>query len=377
MFGRPPLWLVSPLHPERSGLSLYTERLASALSAHARVRVYTTTPHPRRPRGARVRSLRRLRRGGPLLFCLGNNPRHVEAWGALARLGGDALLHDATQHWLYEALAAEGRVSEALASDVPEEPRNPLAGQEVMVRDLLGRAGRVFVHTHYGRGLLAQVAPDIHVEVVPFGFPPLDPGPARRDPPLIASFGGLKGGLVLADALPAIVRRVPEVRLRFIGRFDEPTRVEMYRRCAVTGVGDRLEMTGWVDEDHYRHHLHEATLSVQLRMASHGEMSGAVADCLSAGLPTVVSALGGFAELPDTAVHHMEPGLPAAEAAEEISRLLLEPRRLEALRAGALAHAAEHSFQHAAAALWNRLSATPAPSARTRTGSLVAPGDPT
>jgi len=69
-----------------------------------------------------------------------------------------------------------------------------------------------------------------------------------------------------------------------------------------SNVGDRVRITGWTDAATYRMWLEAADVGVQLRTLSRGETSAAVLDCMNFGIATIVNANGAMSELPSTAV---------------------------------------------------------------------------
>ncbi len=60
-----------------------------------------------------------------------------------------------------------------------------------------------------------------------------------------------------------------------------------------------MTFTGAVDDDEYEGWLARTSVAVQLRARTNGETSGAVADCLSHGVVTVVTDAGPARQLPD------------------------------------------------------------------------------
>ncbi|MBU2826413.1 glycosyltransferase family 4 protein, partial [Acidithiobacillus ferrooxidans] len=95
----------------------------------------------------------------------------------------------------------------------------------------------------------------------------------------------------------------PRCRLIFVGENHDG---EYGKRLLATiyqsGLGDRIRITGWADDDMYRQYLQTADVAVQLRTLSRGETSGTVLDCMNHGLPTIVNANGSMAELSHEAV---------------------------------------------------------------------------
>jgi len=71
------------------------------------------------------------------------------------------------------------------------------------------------------------------------------------------------------------------------------------REC---GIGDRVRITGWADATTFRDYLTAADLAVQLRTLSRGESSAAVLDCMNYSVATIVNRHGSMADLPTDAV---------------------------------------------------------------------------
>lgn len=63
-----------------------------------------------------------------------------------------------------------------------------------------------------------------------------------------------------------------------------------------------VRITGWTDIHVFRQYLAAADIGVQLRTLSRGETSAAVLDCMNYGLATIVNANGGMADLDEKAV---------------------------------------------------------------------------
>ena len=94
---------------------------------------------------------------------------------------------------------------------------------------------------------------------------------------------------------------------------------------------------------------------MQLRASTNGEFSGAVAETLAAGIPTIVSALGSAAELPDDAAVKLPTGASPAALAAEILGLLGDPGRRKGLSEAARGYAATLSFEAVAEELYGVL----------------------
>jgi glycosyltransferase involved in cell wall biosynthesis len=67
-----------------------------------------------------------------------------------------------------------------------------------------------------------------------------------------------------------------------------------------------VSITGYVSRKLYLDYLAACDVAIQLRCNSRGETSGATLDCLAAGITTIVSEYGPFAEIPDECVIKVE-----------------------------------------------------------------------
>jgi glycosyltransferase involved in cell wall biosynthesis len=377
------LAIVTPLPPERTGIAFYSARLIKALARHIRVDVYREDNEFDNPfdsglvhcfpaRGLQWR-WELTAPALPPLYCLGNNHFHVHAWRALMCQWGDVLLHDVRLAGLYAALVKTGmltrpqlgeriRLIEGQTPDSARPPDSPIDPEMMMIGEVVDRARRIYVHTEHGREMILHRRPQRaqDVFVVPFALPP-----ARRDrepsnPPIVAAFGYVYNDLVLADMAREILAKHPEARIRVVGDSARPGQLEEMRRLAVNrGLQGRLEFVGWADENQYHRELRQATVALQLRMYSNGERSASVADCIAAGVPTVVNDFGSFAELPADVVFRVSKYPRPQEVAAAVTALLDDERRQRQLSAAALAYAQTNDAEHAAQALLRLIGAGP------------------
>ncbi|WMC09221.1 glycosyltransferase [Oceanimonas pelagia] len=87
------------------------------------------------------------------------------------------------------------------------------------------------------------------------------------------------------------------------------------------GLGNRIKITGWASEKLFKQYLSVADIGVQLRGLTRGETSAAVLDCMNYGLPTIVNANGSMADLPDNAVLKLQDVFDDVELTEALEHL--------------------------------------------------------
>jgi glycosyltransferase involved in cell wall biosynthesis len=381
------LALVSPWPPEQSGVADYSFRLARALGEHVDVDVIVGNPivsyAPPRERGVRIdhvsmfRAAEQLRQPDRVLFCMGNSAFHGHVYELLRERPGAVLAHDVRFTGFYrwfaerecpadpagrareriEALYGPRLPSAAIADGMPSWDEQAALGI-YMTRELQQYAEELFVHSSHAREVLeldrGPLDRTVPISVLPLALPaPTERGhrPAGRSPS-IASFGvvsEVKGLATLIAAVALLAEDRPGVSLTIAGP-GEHSELQRWRDLArEVAPGVDVRLTGHLPATRYASLLREADVAVQLRTLSNGEASAAVVDCLSAGLPTVVSDLGWASELPSDAVVHVPAACTPCDLAACLEHLLASEAARRELGEGAHRYARAHSFPEVAA----------------------------
>lgn len=390
--------MVSPLPPAWSGIADYTRRLLPRLSDDWEISVVVADDDPEPatlPDDVRVFTFHewpwahRLVGAERMLLCLGNSHHHLHVPELCRRHGGVVLAHDVRAtafHCLRAAASSDPHFLSRLVGERhgPEmereirelEEQSSVAESFDEVRRrleevnalLLGAATAgahaVLVHTRLAARLARLELTDtgVPVSVVPFGHPALRVAPREPVTGRICSFGMVepeKNPMLLIEALPAMRAALPNATLRFVGPIGKGMAGPLERLADRLGVSEAVSMTDRVGDAEYQDELDRAEVAVQLRAVVNGEASAAVADCLSAGIPTVVSAIGAQAELPAGAAVGVRPGARAPEIVTSLLSLLTDDSKRKELSRGAAEHAGRYSFATAARALTGALRSAP------------------
>jgi glycosyltransferase involved in cell wall biosynthesis len=187
-----------------------------------------------------------------------------------------------------------------------------------------------------GLGLSVHVLPN-PVDVKAWD---LEPAPGR-DVATVAFVGWFtpeKGAELLLDAAVRLRETHPSLRLVFAGTHGEQELRDGIRR---RGLGDRVEVAGWLDRRAIRELLHRATL---LALPSRSEgMPMALIEAMACGTTIVASAVGGVPEILQDGrdARLVRPGDVGA-LAEAIGGLLSDPRTRETLAGHARERVARH-----------------------------------
>ena len=376
---RPRIAVASPVPPQLSGPSEYMARLLEHLPEFSDVTLLTSIDPasvlvPPGVRVERIASLPLLEladgRFDEVVYFVGNSRFHLEELRMLRRRPGCVVLHDARLTILHSELAESfpdevpdgfgaalhrmypGRYPSAMGgSGYLPLPEEGLFGV-LMVADVAELATRLFVHSSHAADLVELDCGRRPEVVFAIPSPPVvEHGPIRSSgTPLVASFGFVSPAKRSELVLEAMAD-VPGAELALVGFSGEEYLDALRSRADALHLGDRVHVTGRVDSAGYSDWLTKATVAVQLRMHSNGESSASVAETLAAGVPTVVTDLGTFAEYPDDVVVKVPVDIDAAGLAAVLRRLLNDADQLAELRDAGLRYATEHSYRRAAASL--------------------------
>lgn len=198
------------------------------------------------------------------------------------------------------------------------------------------------------------------VRVLPPGCPPLRErraGGRRRpvgDDGLAVAFGVVSMSK-RPDLLVDAVARAGW-RLAFVGPCPPILDEVIHDRALRRGIPGAVEVVGEVDEAAWWGWMDRATVAVQLRERSSGEISAAVLDALSAGVP-VVTNLASVADYPPGTVLRLPSSDPdVEEVAAALEALSAEPAALEKLSWAGQDYAGRHQMQDLARALLEAVS---------------------
>jgi len=400
------LALVTPLPPQGTGVAAYSERLAAELSELADIEVFVDgPPHQREailradaPAGITARPLASLTRveavAGPFdstIYCIGNSEYHTGALDLALRRPGIVLAHDVRLTNLYrfaqwqhpdatpggfhatlQRMYAGGLPSNIGSSGGLDQDEAERWGV-LMARDLIGASLRFLTTSDFAATLARLDAlPADRDRVASAGFaiatsdsaqpPPVAAAAGERPgPPVVASFGvvsRVKQVDLVVTAFTRVAATYRDARLVFAGPAGDAERRAIEAVAAAGGIGDRVDVVGEISSDGYRDLLDRAWVAVQLRAVTNGESSAAIGDCLAAGVPTIVTAIGASRSLPRDAVVAVAPAIDPADLGDLLISLLDSPERRTALGAAAVTYATANTFRHAAERIYDEVSST-------------------
>ncbi|MGB9713309.1 MAG: glycosyltransferase, partial [Dissulfurimicrobium hydrothermale] len=336
---RPKLAYISPLPPERSGISDYSAELLPELAKYYDIEVIVAQKDVSDPwikANCPVRSVEWFRQNAwsydRVLYHFGNSPFHTHMFDLLQPYPGVVVLHD----FFLSSVLAHEEMTGAIPGMWTRALYQSHGYNAVQMRfskngieqakwrypcnlQVLQNALGIIVHSDYSKRLAKKwygenAACDwVVIPLLRVPAPDADRLKARRqlglahDTFLVCSFGMLGptklNHRLLQAWLASSLSKDGRCNLVFVGQnHDGDYGAQLLKTIKESGLERRIRITGWVDADTFRRYLQAADVAVQLRTLSRGETSGTVLDCMNHGLATIVNAHGSMAELPKDAV---------------------------------------------------------------------------
>jgi glycosyltransferase involved in cell wall biosynthesis len=370
---RPKLALLSPLPPDRSGVADYTVATCAELGQLTELHVFSQTNAPVEvPGAATVRPLSAIpnisSRFDGVVNVMGNNAAlHHGIFEQLMRYGGACIAHDSRMLGFYRELGMERATylaSKELgrpvgAADIDRWLANEGSLETLHLGEIVAAADPTLVHSRVTARLIRERY-GVSVSVLPFCiYRPWPNGQltgrdiARQrlgltdDEVTIVTFGSVhrtKAPVECLWALELLRGWGINASLHFVGEHAEHHTLE--RTVAELGLSGKVKLLDrYVSNSVYQDYLVAADLGIQLRRTYFGSLSGALLDCISAGLPTVTNvSLAKAMEAPDY-VRSVPDELSPLLIAEALANLLDEGLAHTRPEAARKAFSEAHSFR--------------------------------
>lgn len=359
------LAFVSPLPPERSGISDYSAELLPELSNYYDIDVIVDQKivlDSWITSNCSVRDVdwfeNNFQYYDRVIYQFGNSHFHQHMFGLLKKIPGVVVLHDfflsgivahmdhnglTPNGWLLELYHAHGY--KAFQEHIHSKDWNNEIIKYPCNRTVLENSIGVIVHSDHSRQLGdkwfgKEFSKDWSI-IKHARVPEINQsrGNARQvlgfdeDAFVISSFGILaptKQNQRLLDAwLDSPLSKDDRCWLVFVG---ENPRGDYGDNLIATinnsGLAkSRIRITGWTDTSQFRNYLAASDVGVQLRTLSRGESSGTVLDCMNYGLATIVNAHGAMADLPEDAVLMLRENFENFELSSALENLWIDEKK--------------------------------------------------
>jgi glycosyltransferase involved in cell wall biosynthesis/SAM-dependent methyltransferase len=353
----------SPLNPQASGISDYSEELLPYLgelcevdlfvdgfapSNQTLLRSFTWFDYRKNPA-----TLKRLGDYDAVVYHMGNDHRyHAGMLEVIRAHPGIIVFHDfalqdfffglsqiqgSIKLYLEEVLACHGRNATLDAAEAIERGSTPALLARPTDFPLNGELARtaegIVVHSQWSRTRFATIAPAVPVEHInmPIRIPATvsENGTKKASRVVqIANFGMITPGKGIENALRALagLKKDHEFHYTLVGAtnayFDVHALVRQY------DMEDRVTVTGHVTLDEFERRIAATDIALNLRERTVGETSASLCRIMAAGVPAVVFDVGAFSELPGDAIVKIDHDEHADVLLQAYLRKLIEDAEL-------------------------------------------------
>lgn len=354
----------SPLNPQPSGISDYSEELLPYLAAGAEITLFVDGFVPANP-DIRARFpcydyrqnpsvLQTLRDYDAIVYHLGNDHRYHAGMLAVAREHpGIVVFHDfalqdfflglaqaqgRVEVYLEEVLACHGKRVTREAAEALERGSTPPQVALPLEFPLNCRIARgaegIIVHSEWARARLAALAPSVPISRINMPIQPPAVGHTVSDsngtgsPVQIANFGLITPGKGIEKALRALasLKANHSFHYTLVGEansfFDVRALVREY------DMDTHVTITGHLPLAEFENRIAATDIALNLRERTVGETSASLCRIMAAGVPAIVYNVGAFAELPGDAVVKIDQDQNAEGLLEAYLRRLIEDAAL-------------------------------------------------
>ncbi len=331
----------SPLNPQPSGISDYSEELLPYLAAHAEIDLFVDGFRPSNQKllstlrwfdyQRNPASIEHLGEYDAIVYHVGNDHRYHSGMVQLMRRHpGVVVFHDfALQDfflgqareqndiniYLEELEACHGKSERLIAEEFVRRGGTPPQAAAPLGFPLNARLARsaegIIVHSEWSRYRLASIAPGVpisrihhHITARAAATPfTKEESSGNGGMPLrLASFGLITRDKGIERALAALAALQTEFDFHYTlvgSKKDFPGLEQLLRDYGLEG---RVTITGHVSLTDFERLISETDIAINLRERPVGATSGSLCRIMAAGVPAIVSNVGAFAELPGEAV---------------------------------------------------------------------------
>jgi glycosyltransferase involved in cell wall biosynthesis len=290
-------------------------------------------------------AMRRVQPFDETVIVMGNSTFHHYCWDLLTEISGVVLAHELRYTGLFQSYASLRGMGHGFFRDLllqeyaglhPSLDLQQFLESDVaadlgihLVGPIIDRASRFLTTSEHAEQVARLVRPtrSDDIESVGFAYPDTATQVSieRPMPPILASIGiqwHTKRTMDLVRTLSIVQESIPDVRLRLVGPIDETYASDVKTLARELGVHSAVSVLGRVPRDDLEREIASASLALQLRATSNGEVSAAIADCIVAGTPVITTSIGAQTELADAGVELLHLAATPADIAEAVVSIL-------------------------------------------------------
>jgi len=356
---KPKLAYVSPLPPERSGISTYSAELLPYLAKHYDIEIIVDQEKVTDEwisKNLPIRDVEYFKTNvnsyDRILYHMGNSPFHKHMLSLLEYYPGVVALHDFYLshliNWINHMQDSSFLFKELYRSQgysalkfLKEEGIEETIWKYPSNLNILQNARGIIVHSEFSKKLAKEFYSKVNfdnwyvIHQLRRLSEKLDKAECRKrlgiseKDFLICSFGLLgstkQNHRVLGAFIKSSLAKLDNVKLVFVGEnHGGEYGQNLLDTIKQNNLKNKVTITGWTDDEAYRLYLSSCDMGVQLRTNSRGETSRAALDCMAYGIPTIVNANGSMAELSKDAVYMLEDDFKDKDLLKAMEDLYLD-----------------------------------------------------
>jgi 2-polyprenyl-3-methyl-5-hydroxy-6-metoxy-1,4-benzoquinol methylase/glycosyltransferase involved in cell wall biosynthesis len=373
----------SPLNPQPSGISDYSEELLPQLANGADITLFVDGFQPsnlslltqfecvdyhREPDIGE-----RLDEYDAVVYHVGNDHRyHARIVETMRKHPGITVFHDLALQdfflglarerqdmhlYLDEMVACHGEKEQKLAEEhlrrgsVPPHVAAPLSFP--LNCRLARNAEGIVTHSEWARARLQAITPSVPIRRINMPVVTGPPGCNRENndgPVSIASFGLITPGKGIEQVLRVLATLRDEFDFHYTLVGADNSYFNVRALVADYGMTDRVTITGQVSLEDFKRWIAATDIALNIRERTVGETSASLCRIMAAGVPSIVADAGWYSEIPDDSVIKIPLDFHADALLQAFLRRLLGDSAFRA-RIGDNARRymlAEHSMEQAA-----------------------------
>jgi glycosyltransferase involved in cell wall biosynthesis len=372
---KPTLAYISPMPPQKTGISDYSAELLPYLSKYYTIEVISEpTQRPSSPNyGLRTPQWfeHHHTHYDRVIYHIGNSPYHTYMLNLLSKRKGIIVLHD---FYLGDLMLHAGLLDQNLLftqygkkalNDYETKNIKEIIDQYPCNKTILTDALSIITHSTYPKELAQKWYPNLPTDswsTIPLlRTPPsskIDSITPYQIPPnsfVVATFGLLSPNKMNQELLESWIDSSLHYKsncyLLFVGENLNSTYTQKLKE---TIKGDHIIITGYTSPQEFQSYLQNTDVAVQLRSNSRGETSAATLDTMNYAIPTIINNNGSNRELPKNALYMLNEEFTQTELTQALETLYHNPAQRELLAQNAKEYIQQHHNPEACATLYHQ-----------------------
>ncbi len=351
---------LSPLPPQKSGISDYSMELLPYLSQHYDIDIIVEDVNILGKHITQNYTINNIKyfeenahQYNRILYHFGNSHFHKHMFNLLEKYPGTVVLHD---FYLSHVIDSMSLLDQELYYSHGYKPFLHKSSNTIWEfpanKRVLDHAKGIIVHSNNSKKLANKWYSEdfsqhwITIPLLRVSATPKDKQTLKSemgfaaDAFIVSSFGLLgqtKENQKLLDAwLSSSLSKNKNSYLVFVGENDASEYGKtLLKTIEKSSHFSQIIITGWADTQTFKNHLSITDIGVQLRTMSRGETSATVLDCMNYAIPTIINANGSMADIDNNSVYKLQDEFTQQSLIQALEELYVNDTKRNTLGAKA------------------------------------------